>query len=279
MLPTCREGANSMKRKLLAKRKWYIKLRKKMKPVTKHAWLVLLFITLLVGTQMTLIWNNTVGLYMNVASLLILLAIALIREDARKVSISLAIIPVAQMVTSTILMPNSFYAATIFYDTILLFALTYRYLFALDAPIKSTRMGARAYFIMLSLMVVLGQMLGLLTYAFLRHHYVFTQISLPLVAACCFVFAFAEEMLLRGLVQQQAAKVFHPAVAAFLTSILYVILTIGHAATLLTLGPAIVTGIVLSVVYYYKQNLILTTTINAFSKLVYVGLIAGFILR
>ncbi len=157
-------------------------------------------------------------------------------------------------------------------------ALVYRYMFTLDQPLRATKLTARGYGLALPLMIVAGQAVGGLNYLFLQHHYIFTGYSLPLIACAAVVMAFAEEMLLRGLIQQQAAKVFHPLVAAFGTAILYVLLALDHG-TMLSLVPAMLLGVVLSFTYYKKQNLILTTTINATAKLTYIGLVATFILR
>lgn len=246
--------------------------------VRSNNWLLVLYAVLLVGTQVGLVLVPALGLSLNVFTLFVLTGGALLRDQVRKVSISLAIIPIAQMTSSTIITHNAFLAAAVLYSLLLVLTLVYRYMFTLDEPTEATRLRLKGHAFGLPLMLVLGESLGGLGYAFLRHHYQYTHISLPLVAAACIVFAFAEEMLLRGLVQQQASRIAHPVVAVVLTSVLYTTLAFNHT-TFLTLGPAVAMGTALALVYHYKRNLLLSVTINAAAKLTYVGLVATFILR
>ena len=240
--------------------------------------LVLGMMGLLVGTQLTLIYDNNLGIYFNILTLLVLILVALFRDNLRQLAISLAILPVVQIVCSTILTKTTFRTASIFYGLLLLLALTYRYMFTLDEPVEATQLKVKGHAFGIPLMLVLGESLGAIGYGFLRHHYPYLHVSLPLLALASVVFAFAEEMFLRGLVQQQAARVVHPILAAVITCLLYVSLEISHA-TPLTVGPAIAMGVVLSAVYHIKHNLLLSTTINAAAKLTYIGLVATFILR
>lgn len=242
-------------------------------------WLTFLVVVgSIVATQATLIWSPKIGIYINAGALMILVALALIKADARKLAISTAIIPVSTIIVASFMPSNVFGKIVVFYDAVLLLALLYRFIFTLEEPVKVTRLTARGYAFTLPLMAVIGEILGVISYLFLRHHYPYYGYSLPLVAVVSVVMAFAEEMLLRGLIQQQASKIFHPALAALSTTILYVFLGLSHV-TMLTLPVAILIGAVLSITYYYKQNLILTTTINAVAKLAYLGLVASFILR
>lgn len=70
----------------------------------------------------------------------------------------------------------------------------------------------------------------------------------------------------------------HPLAAFALTVILYTITGIDHG-TLSMFIFTLIMGLILSYTYYIKQNLVLTITINATTKLIYVGLIAAFILH
>ncbi|MDB5184228.1 MAG: hypothetical protein JWN38_36 [Candidatus Saccharibacteria bacterium] len=244
----------------------------------RNTWHVVLAAVLIVATQLTLIWANTVGLYLNILTLIILSAAALWKDHYRKLGISLAVLPVAQMVSSTIVASDAFRAAAVFYGAILILTLAYRYLFTLDEPVEFSRLNLKGYAIWLPMAVVLGEVGGLVGFSFLRHQFPFRDISLPLVAAAAVVFAITEEMFMRGLIQPHAAKVVHPYLAAALTAVLYAVLSISHAS-LLTIGPAIIMGIVLAVVYTLKRNIVLTITINALTKLTYIGLLSAFVLR
>lgn len=248
------------------------------KPFGRHGYVWVLTLGLLAAAQATLIWAPKTGIYLNALALAGLTTVALLRKPARATAISMAILPVATMITASFLLHNALGQAAVFYAAILLLALLYRYIFTLDEPLSNTKLSLRGYGLTLPLMVLTGQVAGLIGYGLLRHHYPYAGYSLPLVAALAVVFAFAEEMLLRGLIQQQGSRLFHPAAAALATTVLYVLLSISHG-TMLTVPAGLILGAVLSFTYYKKQNLILTTAINAAAKLTYLGLVAGFILR
>ena len=250
----------------------------KLKPLGRNGYIWLLTVGMLVAAQASLIWAPKVGIYINAGALAGLTAIGMLREDARKVAISMAIIPVANMISASFIPRGSLGQATVLYISLLLLAVLYRFIFTLEHPVAKTKLTAKGYALALPLMLVIGQAVGAVGYLFLRNHYPYSGYSLPLVTLVAVVFAFAEEVTLRGLIQQQGSELFHPAVAALATTILYVFLSIDHG-TMLTLPVAIIMGIVLSFTYYKKQNLVLTTTINAAAKLAYIGLVASFILR
>jgi membrane protease YdiL (CAAX protease family) len=248
------------------------------KPLSRHGYIWFVTVGLLVAAQTTLIWAPRVGIYLNALALVGLSAVAILQPTARKVAISMAILPVATMITASFMLHTIIGQITVFEVALLLLAILYRYVFTLEQPLSNSKLTIKGYCLILPLMLITGQLIGVIGYGLLRHHYPFAGYSLPLVALVAVVFAFAEEMLLRGLIQQQGSQLFHPAIAALTSTILYVFLSLDHA-TMLTLPAALVMGAVLSFVYYQKQNLILTTTINAAAKLTYIGLVAGFILR
>jgi membrane protease YdiL (CAAX protease family) len=255
-----------------------VKLFTRSKVLRPHIGLAVVATTAVIGSQATLIWEPRVGLFVDVATFILLTVLSLMRPLTRPTFISLAVLPVANLVSSSFITNTLLMRTTVFYVSILVLSQLYRYFFALDAPLTSTKLTARGYGFALPAMVVLGQGLGLIGYAFLHHQYMYKGVSLPLMAGLSVVFAFCEEIFLRGLVQQQAAKLFHPAIAAVMTAGIYAFLALSHQ-TLLTLGPAIFTGILLSITYYKKQNLILTVTMNAAAKLTYLGLLASFVLK
>ncbi len=259
-------------------RKYLTAVKKTVAPLARHGYLWILTIGLLIAAQATLIWAPRVGIYINAVALAGLVTIAITQVAARALATSMAILPVATMITAS-LMPHTVIGQTsVLYAALLLLAITYRYIFTFDEPAAKTKLTLKGYGLALPLMIVGGQAVGAIGYLFLRHHYPYNGYSLPLIALAAVVFAFAEEMFLRGLVQQQGSKLFHPAMAAFGTTILYVLLSIDHH-TMLSIPAALLLGATLSFTYYKKQNLILTTTINAAAKLAYIGLVATFILR
>lgn len=248
------------------------------KPLRQNWALCLGTILLLAAAQLSLRWRPAVGVYVNAGVFAAFCGLALWREQFRKLAISLAILPVAMMITLSLPQANNFAEAVVFYDALLLLALVYRFWFTIDEPVQSTALAARGYGLTLPLMVVVGQALGGVGYLLLRMHYMYLPVSLPLVAAASVVFAIAEEMLFRGLIQQRAAKVMHPALAAVLSAVAYALFTIDHSTSL---GPlfGLLMGAVLSFIYFKKQNLLLTITVNAMSKLAYIALLATFVLR
>ncbi|HUA13302.1 MAG TPA: CPBP family intramembrane glutamic endopeptidase [Candidatus Sulfotelmatobacter sp.] len=259
----------SRKRKQLVKtlREWGLNYR---------IWLVV--VGLIVAAEATLFWASRVGIYINALALAGLAALAVISDKSRKVAISASIIPVANMVVASV-MPKSIIGSTvILYSVILLLSLIYRYMFTLEYPELKTALKLKGYGYGLPIMIVTGEVVGAIAYLFLRHHYPFVGYSWPLIALAAVAFAFTEEMLLRGLIQQQGEIIFRPAMAAIATTILYVFLTLNHS-TWLTFPVALIMGGVLSFTYYKRKNIILTFTINATAKLIYIGLVVSFVLK
>jgi len=249
-----------------------------LKPYFKDFWIFGVIAAVIVATQVTLAVTTIGGIYINAAAFLILVGLALWKERARTLAISATILPVANMISLALPQTTEFAQTVVFYDSILVLALIYRFMFVLDQPLQETRLGKLGYLTALPLMAIIGQVLGVIGYLMLRHHYAFDHTSLPLVAACVVVFALAEEIFFRGLIQQRGSTLFNPVLAAILSLILFVFSTIGHVSILSPIF-ALILGLVLVTTYFKKQNLILTFTINAVTKLAYIGLMAGFIFR
>jgi membrane protease YdiL (CAAX protease family) len=265
-------------RKTKGKRLTWKALRKRVAPFTKNFWMLATTTVLLVGAQATLYVNPLAGVYANAVAFAALIGIALWQEKVRQLAISAAVLPIATMVTLSLPQRNVFAQSIVFYNALLLLALIYRFMFTLDYPAKFTKVGVKGYARLLPFMIVTGEVLGVIGYATLRHHYEYGNISLSLVAATAVIMAITEETFFRGLIQQRGKLVFHPAMAAVLSAVLYAATAIDHAAMLAPLF-ALLSGTVLSVTYYKRQNLVLTTTINALMKLTYLGLLATYVLR
>jgi membrane protease YdiL (CAAX protease family) len=148
-------------------------------------------------------------------------------------------------------------------------------MFTLKQPTEQTSLGIKGYALVVPLLIVAGQILGVMAYGMLRNTFPFAGVSLPLVTAAMIVFTIAEEMTFRGLIQRCATSVMHPVLALLLTAGLYTAMTItvhNIAATLF----AAVASLVLSFAYYAKPNLILTIAANTTFKLLFLGLILTF---
>jgi len=246
--------------------------------IQQNLWVAAGTLIAIAASTLTLTFHPVAGVVVNAAVLAFLIGLALWREPVRKLATSVAILPVVTLLSLSLPATNAFAESAVIYASLLLLTLVYRYIFTLDQPLTFSRLTLRGYGLALPLMVVLGQVLGVLAYGLQRHSYSFSATPTALVALAAVVFAAAEEMFFRGLVQQQAAKVMHPVIAAILSAGLYTIVSINHATILAPLF-GLITGAVLAATYYKKQNLILTTTINAAAKLTYIGLLAAFVLR
>lgn len=241
----------------------------------------LLFATIavaIVATQCSLLWAPLAGIYVNTGAFLGLAIIALLSERARALAISAAVLPVAIMVSLSLPQPGLVAQTVVFYDALLVLTLIYRFIFTLDMPIARTRMGWKGYRAMLPAVLILSQLVAAGNFIALQHHNIFDGISLPLVALCSVVFAFAEEMFFRGLLQQRAARVCNPKVAAVLSTILYGVMTFDKTSFVSPIIALSVGGI-LSALYYKKENLVITFLVNALGKLAALGLLAVFTLH
>lgn len=252
---------------------------KSLKPFKKNSWMAGAIILAIAASQLTLFWKPAVGIYINAMAFALLVGLALWQKTARQLAISVAILPVATMISLSLPETTAFAQIMVFYDAILVLGLIYRFVFTLDYPLKNTSLKASGYLLAVPLMLVIGQLLGAVGYGLLRNQYGYGDTPLPLVAAAAVVFAIAEETLFRGLIQQRGSQVLNPVIAGAMTAILYALFTFGHTGSWLTPLFGLIMGTTLAVIYYKKQNLILTISVNAAAKLTYVGLMATFIFR
>jgi hypothetical protein len=249
-----------------------------MRPFWRNAGVAILVAALVLAAQLTLFGKSQVGVYIDALSLAGLVALALLSEKSRQLAISVAILPLANLISMSLPQSTRFDQVTVFYDALLLLALVYRFMFSFDYPVAATRLTKRGYLVALPLMVVVGQALGGIGYALLRNQYDYGHISLPLVAASTVVYAVAEAMLFQGLIQQRAMQILHPGMAAVLATVLYVATSFGHTGSYLAPLFALLLGATMAAAYYVKQNLLLVITLNAATKLIYFGLLATFVL-
>lgn len=257
---------------------WFSRLFEKVLIHRNQLLLVFGICGLILASQVSLLWRPEVGVYINAASFITLLSVAVLSERARQLAISAAIIPVAVMITLCVPQPSLFSQLMVFYDALLLLTLVYRFIFTLEQPLHTTAVGLKGYIAAVPAILILGQVLGALGFGALQHHYIFDGIPLWLVALCSVVFAFTEEMFFRGLIQQRAAQIMPSAMAAILAIMLYVATSLDHTTFFVPI-VALITGGVLSFSYYKRQNLVITASINVLSKLIYLGLLTIFTLH
>jgi len=272
------KSVSSLRKLSQATSKFIRQTKQDLKPVYKNGWIMLGIVAIIVIAQLALLDRPIVGVYVNAAALALLVGLGLWRDKIRQLAISVAIIPISTMILLSLPQTTTFAREVVFYDAILILGLIYRFMFTLDYPLGFTKLTMKGYAFTLGLTTLAGEVLGLIGYGMLRHHYIFDKTSLPLLAATVVVFALAEETLFRGLIQQRAAQVMHSMTAAILSTMLFTFTSINTTTYLAPLFSLIL-GATLAYTYAKKQNLVLTFTINAAAKLTYLGLMATFIFR
>ena len=241
-------------------------------------WVGAVIVVATVLPQLALLLNPILGSYVTALALVGVLSVALANNKVRKLAISAAILPLATMVSLSISATSSMLTRiSVEYAVILVLSVTYRYLFKIK-PVKKQRVGLKKYPQVLPLMIIIGEVLGAAAFGMLRHQYIFKGSSLPLVAVAVITFAATEELFFRGLIQYFATKLMRPAYAAVLTAIVYTGTAIG-LGSVLPVGFMLIAAAAISAIYFYKQNLVLTTFANVAMKLTYLGLIVTFILK
>jgi membrane protease YdiL (CAAX protease family) len=240
-------------------------------------WLFYYIAAAIASSQIAFRINATVGVYATFAALVICLVLAIRYQFARTLAISVAIIPLASIIAMCIPQTSAFGQAVVFYDAILILALVYRFMFTLTEPRHTdTSLRPSEYVKALPTLLILGQLIGGSAYLLLSQgHYDYAGTAFGIVVGAAILFAIAEEMLFRGLVQSQGRTVFHPVMGAILSTTLGVVLSIGQGVWQASL-VALISGAVLAAVYHRKPNLLLTIVLNASAKIVYVLLLANF---
>jgi membrane protease YdiL (CAAX protease family) len=237
-----------------------------------------IIIVLGAAPQILLAHQTILGTYATTAAFVALVALSVVKKKWRTIAISTAILPLSLIIGLSLPRLSNFDRTLVFYSAILLLSLVYRYLFSLEESLKKTALTLKGYIKLLPYMFFAGQILGVIGYGLLQRNYSFAHESLPLVAGCAVLFAITEEMFFRGLIQQQAAKVFHPSIAVVLSALFSGLIVYGQT-TLWASVFGLLLGVVLAITYYKKQNLILTITINASTKLAYIAVLATFVFR
>ncbi len=232
-------------------------------------------ILLLGGTQ-ALLWRRPqVGIFLNAVVLLGFSVFALLRKEARKAVIGLSVVPMTTVAVGSLGQKPGFGVLCLYYGVIAGLSRIYMHLFAARRK-KRRRANKWQQVQMVSLMIVVGQVVGALGFWVLGSNYPFADTPLPLVFAAVAGFALAEEMLLRGLIQRQGSVYFHPALAAQGAALVGAFLAISGGGAL-----AVPFGLVLhslvSLVFYYKPNLAYSFALNVAAKFTYVFLIVVFV--
>lgn len=213
--------------------------------------------------------NPLLGTYINSITLAILATIAIANENIRKLSISVAILPIIHLFNLSVPQNDLLLRTVIFYSLLLLLTLIYRYLFTLDAPNRKVSLKA---IIALQALLIVTIILGQWQYTALQAYFPFGIDSVALTVFIFILFAVIEEAYFRGLVQAQAIEEVGKKYSVILASVLFGFSFIGPDKPLaLVLG--VVFGVILSALYVVRRSLILNIAANMLCKLVLIVLI------
>jgi|GEM_PF-2420024 len=240
-------------------------------------WLPSLATVTISASQVSLFLQPTVGTFVCAGSLALLIGLALWQEKYRTLCISAALLPLSMTVMLSLPPTNSFIRVSVFYAILLLMGLTYRYLilFSQPTPEQTGKLGRKGYLIALPAMIVIGQVLGLAMYGLLRNQFNFTETPAAFIALTAVVFALAEEVVFRGLLQHQFAKLIGTWGGAVFAGIAFAAVSAGNSGWRLALPAAIIMSASLSIIYAKKPNIMLTWIVNATCKIVFIGLLSA----
>jgi membrane protease YdiL (CAAX protease family) len=237
-----------------------------------------LFVSLagaLLGSQMAFLLSAVAGVCATVMALAVCMIIALRSEAARFVALSVGIAPAATLVMLGLPSTDPFAQSLLLYSILLALTLVYRSLFIRAQRPAWVTAAAPRYVGFLPAAVVLGQLLGILSFWLLGDRYPYADTSVGIVWACAVLFALAEELFFRGLIQRQASLVLHPIMAAALSAIVFASFGIAYRSWAAA-GVALITGTVLSGLYYMRQSIVITVVANTIAKFAYIALLANF---
>jgi membrane protease YdiL (CAAX protease family) len=220
----------------------------------------------------TIYSNPLLGVYINAITLAILATVAIKYEKYRKLSISIAIVPIVHLFNLSAPQDDLLLRTVIFYSLLLLLTLTYRYLFTLEAPKKPTSLSAIiALQALLIIMIIIGQWQS----EALQTYFPFGIDSTSLTVFIFILFAIIEEAYFRGLVQANAISEVGKKSSVIIATLLFGFSFLGPDMPL-ALIFGIISGLLLSLLYVIRRSLILNIAANMLSKLLLIGLLAIF---
>jgi membrane protease YdiL (CAAX protease family) len=234
-------------------------------------------LSVIIAGQLGVFVQPVLGTVLSIVSLGILLGVAAKYRRVRKVILAAGSVPLLTLVNLTFAQATAFSQTIVLYSGMLLVSLMYRYTFR-KKILEDTRSQLRKNFpSYLVYAISLGILLGAICFRLLASGYDFGATPVIWVLSIALLGALAEESFFRGLIQHQAMTVMKPVHAVILTSLLYVTLAMGHF-TFWSLLVGLISTVILSFVYMKKSSVLLTTIMNIVSKIVYVALIAKFVI-
>lgn len=216
----------------------------------------------------------TIGVFVNAAVFTLLIATGMARPRLEKTTVLLAVIPMANLIIVTLPIEQPFARMATFYSILFGFATIYRLLLLRGHVFPQLRSGRGHSYIAASLAVGAG--LGILaSIALLGAPSWLSGVSLWLLIPSCVVFAVTEELLFRGLIMEQAARVVAAWRAIILTVIVYACLTLSLTSPENALVGCL-SALVLCLTYRFTTNLVTTFAMNVAMKISFVVMLGVF---
>lgn len=231
------------------------------------------------ASQALLFWQPVVGVYLNAAVFALLVTLALRQERLRPLAISAAVLPTSTMIAASI--PASSLPARIaaLYGGLFVLGFAYRLLFGLTQKAKPSKNTWPNYLNSVAIMCIVGAAIGAVSFGLLRHTFIIHNLSalyVAVAAAAAVGMAIIEEFFFRGVLQDQAARLMRPSLAAVFGAIFYTLCFFNHISPLLAVAGALI-GLATSWVYAIRPSLALTTTLNVIAKLTFLALLVAFV--
>lgn len=228
-----------------------------------------------VFSQALFLLRPVAGAYAAALAFMLLVLFAGIVERYRSLATGAALLPLATIVSFSLPQETALAQTVVFYGALLGLGAMYLYLLRGEGTLLRPKHGWRTYAYGVPAVIILGELIGGLAYL-LQDAYPFDGSKTLLVGGAVIVFAIAEEVVFRGLIQRQAGRLFHPAVAAVLAAVLYAGASIGFGSWP-AFWTALAAGGVLAAVYAVTRSILLTTILNMTAKLVFLGLLATYL--
>lgn len=247
-------------------------------PITTHRkrrYLGLFGLLGLIGLSQGLFFvKPSLGVYASVGTFMVIVAIALMRESFRHIGIGLAIVPFLTILIGVLPISDQTARLGIYYGVILVLSLMYRFFLFHDPPF--VRIKLRHNFLAFIGLVLVGVACGVGYFFLPEHSYPFQALPLYSMIAGCFVIALTEELFFRGLIQQKALRVVSPNRAIIATAVLYAVMSVGSTISYPVVAAAVFSGL-LSLIYRYVPNPLLTFTVNVSAKLTFIILVSMYV--
>lgn len=227
--------------------------------------------------QLGLFFQPQLGAYLTAGTLALLMLLAAKYDRVRNVVLVSAIIPLLGMINLTFIQQSAFEQTVVLYGAMLILSIAYRIILRKRTVGAKVHVAWSDYGKYLVGAVFLGTLLGILSYKFLATSYVFGGVSILEVAGLAIFGAVSEESFFRGLLQRQASIAMPKMIAVWYTCLLYITLSLSHF-TPWAVAAGLVSTLTLSFFYRKLPSVWLTTALNCVSKLVYLGLMAKYII-